>query len=312
MVTLKRGSKNEYVKAIQYILEIDADGIFGKNTQAAVKKYQQEKSLTADGIVGENTYLAIVNDAPFLRVGASGKWVNALECLLQTMTHDGVFKNDEKEHVKTYQTAAKLSADGIVGEKTWKSLFGLSGSASVSTSSAIANSVIANQKEPVNFKQYDSKWKNVLYTKNNTYDLSQTIGNSGCGPTAMADIVATWWDSSITPVEMAALAVSGGYRTNNNGTSWSYFKYIAKKYKASNFIQTSAYATAEKAIQNGAYVICAVGPGVWTKQGHFICWWKVDEQYVYICDPGGSSAARAKSNKTNLRTQATQYFIFYK
>lgn len=312
MVTLKRGSKNEYVKAIQYILEVDTDGIFGKNTLTAIKKYQQEKSLAVDGIVGKNTYLAIVDDAPILKVGASGKWVNALECLLQTLTHDGVFRNDEREHVKTYQTAAKLSVDGIVGEKTWKSLFGLSGSISASTSSTTVNSVIANQKEPVNFKQYDSKWKNVLYTKNNTYDLSQTIGNSGCGPTAMADIVATWWDSSVTPVEMAALAVSGDYRTNNNGTAWSYFKYIAKKYKASNFIQTSAYATAEKAVQNGAYVICAVGPGVWTKQGHFICWWKVDEQYVYICDPGGSSAARAKSNKTNLRSQATQYFIFYK
>lgn len=233
------------------------------------------------------------------------------------MTADGIFKADEKAHVKTYQTAAKLTVDGIVGKKTWSALFGVSSQlAAVSSSggktdSESTSSVVVN-KQPTNFKQYDSKWKNVVYTKNNTYNTSQTIGNSGCGPTAMADIVSTWWDKTVTPVEMSKLAVDGGYRSTNNGTLWSYFKYIAKKYGASNFIQTSAYATAEKAIQNGAYVICAVGPGVWTKAGHFICWWKVDDSYVYICDPGGSSAARAKSAKSNLRSQATQYFIFYK
>ena len=36
MVTLKKGSKNEYVKALQYILEIDGDGIFGKNTEQTI------------------------------------------------------------------------------------------------------------------------------------------------------------------------------------------------------------------------------------------------------------------------------------
>jgi peptidoglycan hydrolase-like protein with peptidoglycan-binding domain len=82
MVTLKKGSKNEYVKALQYILEIDADGIFGKNTEQAIRAYQKSKELIADGIVGKNTYAAIVKDAPTLKVGSSGKWVNVLECLL--------------------------------------------------------------------------------------------------------------------------------------------------------------------------------------------------------------------------------------
>jgi len=36
----------------------------------------------ADGIVGKNTYAAIVKDAPTIKVGSSGKWVNVLECLL--------------------------------------------------------------------------------------------------------------------------------------------------------------------------------------------------------------------------------------
>ena len=59
MVTLKKGSKNEYVKALQYILEIDADGIFGKNTEQAIRTYQKSKELVADGIVGKATWKAL-------------------------------------------------------------------------------------------------------------------------------------------------------------------------------------------------------------------------------------------------------------
>lgn len=314
MIVLKLNSKNDYVKAVQYILEIATDGIYGRKTKEAVRKYQKSKGLAADGIVGEDTYSAFVLDAPTLKVGATGKWVNALECILQTLTKDGTFAVNEKAHVKTFQTAMRLNADGIVGQKTWLALFGmdqLSWNGAAITKPAESKSIVT-ATQPKNFKQYDSKWKNVVFTKNNNYDMTQTIGNSGCGPTAMADIVAAWWDSSVTPVDMAALCVNAGYRTTNNGTAWGYFRYVAKKYKASQFIQTSSYTTAEAAIKNGACVICAVGPGIWTKNGHLICWWKVDDNYVYICDPGGSSAARAKSNKSNLRAQATQYFIFYK
>lgn len=313
MVTLKKGTKNEYVKALQYILEIDADGIFGKNTYNAVIAYQKSKKLSADGIVGKNTYNAIVADAPIIKVGSTGKWVNVLECLLQTMTQDGVFRADEKAHVKTYQTTAGLSVDGIVGKNTWSALFGVKNPRAIlNPDDDKANASVPANIQPVNYKQYDSKWKKVIFTKNNNYNKTQNIGNSGCGPTAMADIVATWWDKRITPVEMCALAVSAGFRTENSGTAWGFFKYVAKKYSASNFIQTSSYTTAEKAVKNGAYVVCSVGPGVWTKNGHYICWWKVDDTYVYICDPGGSSSARAKSNKSNLKSQAKQYFIFYK
>ena len=73
-----------------------------------------------------------------------------------------------------------------------------------------------------------------------------------------------------------------------------------------------SYATAENAIKNGAYVVCSMKPGLWTAKGHYICWWKVDNKYVYICDPASAAAKRSKSNKANLKAQAKQYFIFYK
>lgn len=51
----KVGSRGEVVKKIQKALGADADGIFGKGTEAAIKEWQAKNGLAADGLVGPNT-----------------------------------------------------------------------------------------------------------------------------------------------------------------------------------------------------------------------------------------------------------------
>lgn len=58
------GSSGDEVKKLQEILNqngynLDVDGIFGTNTQSAVKDYQQKNNLAVDGIVGVNTWGAL-------------------------------------------------------------------------------------------------------------------------------------------------------------------------------------------------------------------------------------------------------------
>ncbi len=53
---LKIGSRGKEVKELQEFLDIQADGIFGKGTETAVKKWQSDNGLTADGIVGPATW----------------------------------------------------------------------------------------------------------------------------------------------------------------------------------------------------------------------------------------------------------------
>ena len=71
--TIRRGDRGPYVKECQEDLlalgydvgKTGADGIFGKNTEAAVKKFQKEhkdrdgNQLKADGIVGQKTWGAL-------------------------------------------------------------------------------------------------------------------------------------------------------------------------------------------------------------------------------------------------------------
>lgn len=56
---LKRGSKGSHVKELQTALELSADGIFGADTELAVRRFQSENGLTADGVVGTKTWEAI-------------------------------------------------------------------------------------------------------------------------------------------------------------------------------------------------------------------------------------------------------------
>jgi len=59
-VLLKVGSKGPEVARVQEALALDADGIFGLMTKAAVQAWQDENGLNADGIVGPKTYAAMI------------------------------------------------------------------------------------------------------------------------------------------------------------------------------------------------------------------------------------------------------------
>lgn len=52
---LRKGSKGPTVKKIQEKLGLSADGIFGANTEIAVKAWQKKNGLKDDGIIGPNT-----------------------------------------------------------------------------------------------------------------------------------------------------------------------------------------------------------------------------------------------------------------
>ena len=63
--TLRKGDRNDYVLHWQKYLNLLGfpcgleDGIFGNNTEIAVKDYQASKGLKVDGIIGKNTWASI-------------------------------------------------------------------------------------------------------------------------------------------------------------------------------------------------------------------------------------------------------------
>lgn len=125
---LKSGSKGVAVKALQRLLlhrgaSVDVNGAFGPKTEAAVKAFQSAQKLDADGVVGAATWAAVI-----VRVanGTRGEPVTAVQELLAKgspgLAADGVFGPSTEKATRAFQQKVGLGVDGIVGPHTWQVL----------------------------------------------------------------------------------------------------------------------------------------------------------------------------------------------
>ena len=302
---LKLDSKSntkQAVRAYRLLMGFPMEDTFTVALQTATKNFQREKGLKVDGIAGPQTFAALVDTLPDVLYGdySTSVYVRAVQALVST-TVDGKYGKNTRANVVAFQTTAGLEATGNVTKNDWLALWGCSYTRTAKSSGT-------NTVQPVDYKQGDSRWGSKVYTS--TGNKKQTIANSGCGPTSMADIQATWVDKNITPIEMCEYAVKHGYRTPANGTAWAFFKSIAVAYGYTGFVQTKSMATARAAIKNGAFVVASMGPGYWTSGGHYICLWKTDDTYMYANDP--ASKTRKKQKLAAFENERKQFFIFYK
>lgn len=119
---LKRGSHGTRVAALQRMLGLNQDRIFGPGTKRAVKRFQRRHHLTADGIVGPATWSALKRArGNRSRTSSGGSRVRMLQRSLG-IASDGIFGPGTRKAVKTFQRAHGLTADGVVGPATWSAL----------------------------------------------------------------------------------------------------------------------------------------------------------------------------------------------
>jgi peptidoglycan hydrolase-like protein with peptidoglycan-binding domain len=135
--TLKRGSTGEAVRELQIALQETGndpgpiDGVFGAQTETAVRAFQTERGIAVDGIVGPITWRNIDEfaefDEPVLREGSTGLPVRRAQSRLtaagfDTGGVDGVFGASTASGVRALQQATGLTVDGIVGPHTWQQI----------------------------------------------------------------------------------------------------------------------------------------------------------------------------------------------
>ena len=167
---LQNGSSGNYITVLQVMLNrigknypaipriSPVDGIFGAQTEAAVKKFQSVFNLTSDGIVGQATwyklvflYVGVTNlselvseGQPFtaiqapasgvtLQEGSSGLSVSALQYFISIIAQfnsaipglsiDGIFGPKTTQAVNAAQSQFGLPVTGTVNRATWQRLY---------------------------------------------------------------------------------------------------------------------------------------------------------------------------------------------
>ena len=130
------------------------------------------------------------------------------------------------------------------------------------------------------YSQIDNRWKNKIYSS--VGNTAQTIGTSGCGPAAAAMVVSSI-KGNITPDQMADLYMKYGYRSANQGTYWSAFKWTADVFD----IGYSEYYKLDDAIaklKDNHYIIASCNQGLFTYGGHFVVLVGLEGNYIKIYD----------------------------
>jgi len=167
---LRTGSSGNYVTVLQVMLNRigrnypaiprinPVDGVFGSQTEDAVKRFQQIFNLTPDGIVGQGTWYKLVSlyvgvtnlselvsegqpytriQAPAsgvtLREGSRGIAVSALQYFISIIAQfnsgvpglaiDGIFGPKTAAAVRAVQSRLGLSATGTVDQATWQRIY---------------------------------------------------------------------------------------------------------------------------------------------------------------------------------------------
>src|SRR6516165_10415003 len=139
---LKQGPNSVWpkvtVRSLQYLLnargaKIAVDGAFGKQTKAAVIKFQRAHHLTADGVIRAATWRALVvtvhkgSTGPAVRAVQDQANFRNLKGTGQTLKVDGIYGAKTAAWVRGFQQAIAhevhgFPVDGVVGQLTWQAL----------------------------------------------------------------------------------------------------------------------------------------------------------------------------------------------
>ncbi len=128
------------------------------------------------------------------------------------------------------------------------------------------------------YLQYQSPWGNIPYG-------GGTIATSGCGPTCLAMVTSYLTESEVYPSDIAAWA-GNTYYVPGVGSSWGIYPAAARHWNLSCQSISLSVEIISRELSAGHPVIMSMGPGTFTKSGHFIVLSGIDEDgRIYVNDP---------------------------
>lgn len=153
--------------------------------------------------------------------------------------------------------------------------------------------------------QWDARWGYTVYS-------GTTFALTGCCPTSLSMVyMGLTGSTDKTPYTMGQLARSDGFETATDGTDGAFLTADAAKLGLT-CTQIDVSTTALKsALDEGAVVICNVGPGDFTTGGHYFVIVKMDGQsQLTIRDPYSSVRSAKTWDADRVLNQTIALYAF--
>lgn len=129
------------------------------------------------------------------------------------------------------------------------------------------------------FLQWDSQWGYTAYG-------SGMLAVTGCGPTCLAMVgYYLTGEERFTPDRVAAFALAHGYYSYGNGSRWTLISRGGLQLGLDVTELPLDQACIEQNLEAGNPIICVVGPGDFTTDGHFIVLAGIRDGKITVNDP---------------------------
>lgn len=152
--------------------------------------------------------------------------------------------------------------------------------------------------------QWDERWGYSTYG-------TSIIAVSGCGPTCMAMVASGLnQDPSITPAVMAEYSMKHEYVDEENNTYWALMEDSCGDWNLNVEAGIFDEARIEKELTAGHPIICIMGPGDFTQEGHFIVLTGYTNGRLKINDPFSKTNSEKEWIFSEIQEQINGMWIY--
>ncbi len=153
--------------------------------------------------------------------------------------------------------------------------------------------------------QADPRWADAPYG-------GSTVEASGCGPTCLSMVyIGLTGDWSMTPDAVAAFAAENGYYVSGVGTSWDLMSSGAESLGLNADELPSGEAGIKRELEKKHPIICSVGPGDFTYEGHFIVLTEyTSDGMIRVNDPNSEYTSAELWSFERLQPQINAMWVY--
>lgn len=164
-------------------------------------------------------------------------------------------------------------------------------------------SELKNSKSVPLLLQWDERWGYSKYS-------GDIIGFTGCGPTCLSMVsIYLLNDTKYNPKYVAEFSEKNGYSSAGNGSSWTLISEGGKKLG----LDVKEIPLVEKRIVEnlkvGNPIICVVGPGDFTKKGHFIVMTGYEDGKIKVNDPNSKIRSQELWEYDRIKDQIKNLWV---